>query len=65
MKTKIVISSTKIFVYENASEIYFEQYSRFIATSAFTEQFVIKQQQVQSNIPPFQQEQYRDEIDRS
>ena len=65
MKTKIVISSTKIFVYENASEIYFEQYSRFIATSAFTEQFVVKQQEVQSNIPPFQQEQYRDEIDRS
>ena len=45
---------------ENASEIYFEQYSRVIATSAFIEQFVIKQQEVQSNIPPFQQEQYRD-----
>ena len=45
---------------ENASEIYFEQYSRVIATSAFIEQFVIKQQEVQSNILPFQQEQYRD-----
>ena len=45
---------------ENASEIYVEQYSLVIATSAFIEQFVIKQQEVQSNIPPFQQEQYRD-----
>ena len=41
---------------ENASEIYFEQYSGVIATSAFIEQFVIKQQEVQSNMPPFQQE---------
>ena len=31
----------------NASEIYFEQYSRVIATSAFIEQFVIKQQEAQ------------------
>ena len=45
---------------ENGSEIYFEQYSRVIASSAFTEQLVIKQQEVQSNISPFQQEQYRD-----
>ena len=45
---------------EKASEIYFEQHSRVIATSALIEQFVIKQQEVQSNIPPFQQEQYRD-----
>ena len=45
---------------ENASEIYFEQDSRVAATSTFIEQFVIKQQEVQSNIPPFQQEQYRD-----
>ena len=45
---------------ENGSKIYFEQCSRVIATSAFTEQFVLKQQEVQSNIFPFQQEQYRD-----
>ena len=37
---------------ENASEIYFEQHSRVIATSAFIEQ--------QGNIPLFQQEQYHD-----
>ena len=45
---------------ENASEIYFEQYSGVIATSALIEQFVIKQQDAQSNITSFQQEQYRD-----
>ena len=45
---------------ENASEIYFAQYSQVIATSVLIEQSVIKQQDVQSNIPPFQQEQYRD-----
>ena len=44
---------------ENASEIYFEQQTRVIATRAFEEQFVIKQQEVQSNIPTFQQDQYR------
>ena len=44
---------------ENASEIYFEQQTRVISTRAFKEQFVIKQQEVQSNIPPFQQDQYR------
>ena len=44
---------------ENASEIYFEQQTRVIPTRAFKEQFVIKQQEVQSNIPPFQQDQYR------
>ena len=45
---------------EKASEIYFEQHSRVFATSAFIEQFLIKQQEVQSNISPFQQEQYRE-----
>ena len=44
---------------ENGSEIYFEQYSRVITSSVLTEQLVIKQQEVQSNISPFQQEQYR------
>ena len=47
---------------ENASEIYLEQYSRVIAASAFIEQFVIKQQEVQSNTPPFQQEQYHEAL---
>ena len=47
---------------ENASEIYLEQYSRAIAASAFIEQFVIKQQEVQSNTPPFQQEQYHEAL---
>ena len=45
---------------ENTSETYFEQYSRVIATSALIKQFVIKQQDAQRNLPPFQQEQYRD-----
>ena len=45
---------------EKASEIYFEQYYRIIATSASIEHFVIKQQEVQSNLPTFQQGQYRD-----
>ena len=45
---------------EKASEIYLEQHSRVIATSAFIEHFVIKQKEVQSNLPPFQQWQYRD-----
>ena len=40
---------------EKASEIYFEQHSRVIATRAFIEHFVIKQHEVQSNLPPFQQ----------
>ena len=47
---------------ENASEIYLEQYSRVIAASAFIEQFIIKQQEVQSNTPPFQQEQYHEAL---
>ena len=47
---------------ENASEIYLEQYSRVIAASVFIEQFVIKQQEVQSNTPPFQQEQYHEAL---
>ena len=33
---------------ENASEIYFEQHSRVVATSAFIEQFVLKQQRFQN-----------------
>ena len=45
---------------ENASEIYFEQHSRVIDTSESIEHFVKKEQEVQSNIPPFQQEQYCD-----
>ena len=45
---------------ENASQIYFEQHSRVIATSASIEHFIIKQQEVQSNLAPFQQGQYRD-----
>ena len=45
---------------EKASGIYFEQCFPVIVTSTLLEQFVIKQQNAQSNIPPFQQEQYSD-----
>ena len=45
---------------EKASEIYFERHSKVIATSASIEHFVIKQQEAQSNLRPFQQRQYRD-----
>ena len=45
---------------EKVSEIYFEQHSRVIATSASIEHSVIKQQEVQSNLPPFQKGQCRD-----
>ena len=47
---------------EVASEICFEQHFRVIAIGKCIEQFVIKQQEVQSNIPPFQQEQYSDPL---
>ena len=45
---------------EKAIEIYFDQHSRVIATSVSIEHFVIKQQEVQSNLPSFQQGQNRD-----
>ena len=45
---------------ENANGIYFGQHSSVIATSAFMKHFVIKKKEVQRNIPPFQQEQYRE-----
>ena len=38
---------------ENASEMYFEHHSKVIDTSPSIEHFVIKQQRLQSNIPPF------------
>ena len=36
---------------ENVREIYFKQYSQVMASSALIEQFIVKQQGVQSNIP--------------
>ena len=45
---------------KKASEIYFEPHSRVIATSVSIEHFAIKQREVQSNLAPFQQGQYRD-----
>ena len=37
---------------ENVREIYFKQFSQVMASSALIEQFIVKQQGVQSNIPP-------------
>ena len=45
---------------EIACEICFEQHYWVITTSASMQQFAIKQQEIQSNIPPFEQEQYCD-----